>query len=77
MSGFELVAGVVAAFFAFGIMTGALAVIALSAIRRRRKPAKLLAWEDRLAWGKPLAADDGDEGPPRWPWYRGLLIGGD
>jgi hypothetical protein len=36
MSGIELVAGVIAAFFAFGIVAGALAVIALSALRRHR-----------------------------------------
>jgi len=36
MSGIELVAGVIAAFFAFGIVAGVLAVIALSALRRHR-----------------------------------------
>ena len=36
MSGVELVAGVTAAFFAFGIMAGVLAVIALSAMRGHR-----------------------------------------
>ena len=36
MSGVELVAGVTAAFFAFGIMAGVLAVIALSAVRGHR-----------------------------------------
>jgi hypothetical protein len=78
VNGFELMAGVVAAFFASGIMTGVFAVIALSAMRHRRKPAaKRLAWEDQLAWGRPLAADDGYEAPPRWPRYRGLLIRGD
>lgn len=37
MSGVELVAGIIAAFFAFGIAAGALAVIALSAVRRYRE----------------------------------------
>ena len=36
MSGIELVAGVIAAFFAFGIVAGVLAVIALSALRGHR-----------------------------------------
>ena len=36
MSGVELVAGVVVAFFAFGIVAGVLAVIALSAFRGHR-----------------------------------------
>jgi hypothetical protein len=36
MSGFELVAGVIAAFFAVGIVAGMLAVIALSTPRGRR-----------------------------------------
>jgi hypothetical protein len=36
MSGVELVAGVIAAFFAFGIVAGVLAVIALSALRGHR-----------------------------------------
>ena len=37
MSGVELVAGVIAAFFAFGIVAGVLAVIALSALRSHRQ----------------------------------------
>jgi hypothetical protein len=36
VSGVELVAGVIAAFFAFGIVAGVLAVIALSALRGHR-----------------------------------------
>ena len=36
VSGFELVAGVIAAFFAFGIVAGVLGVIALSAMRGHR-----------------------------------------
>lgn len=37
MSGIELVAGVVAAFFAFGIAAGVLGVTALSAVRSHRE----------------------------------------
>jgi hypothetical protein len=40
VSGIELVAGVIAAFFAFGIVAGVLAVIALSALRSHRAPDK-------------------------------------
>jgi hypothetical protein len=36
VSGIELVAGAIAAFFAFGIVAGVLAVIALSALRSHR-----------------------------------------
>lgn len=75
MSGFELVAGVVAAFFAFGIMTGVFAVIALDAMRRARvlrRPEP----EDGSYWGDRLEPDDGDGTPPPWPGYRHLLTGG-
>jgi hypothetical protein len=37
MSGIELVAGVIAAFFAFGIVAGVLAVIAMSRLRDHRQ----------------------------------------
>ncbi len=74
MSGFELVAGVIAAFFAFGIMMGVLAMIALGATRRDRL-ARRLDWENQFYWEEP-PGPDGDEGPPPWPGYRGLLAGG-
>jgi len=78
VSGFGLVAGVIGAFFAFGIMTGIFAVIALSAMRDgRKRAANRLAWKDRPAWEEPLSPDDGDEAPPLWPGHRGLLSRGD
>ncbi len=77
MSGFGLVAGVIGAFFAFGIMTGIFAVIALSAMRDgRKRAARPLAWKGRPAWEEPLSPDDGDEAPPPWPGYRGLITRG-
>jgi len=77
VSGFGLVAGVIGAFFAFGILTGIFAVIALSAMRdSRKRAAKPLAWKDRPAWEEPPGPDDGDEGPPHWPGQRGLLSKG-
>jgi hypothetical protein len=77
VSGFGLVAGVIGAFFAFGIMTGIFAVIALSAIRDGRKRAAIrLAGEERPAWEEPLSPDDGDEAPPPWPGHHGLLSRG-
>jgi hypothetical protein len=51
VSGIELVAGVITAFFAFGIVAGVLAVIALSALRRHRQA------DD----------DHPPPPPPRWP----------
>jgi hypothetical protein len=53
VSGIELVAGVITAFFAFGIVAGVLAVIALSALRRHRQA------DD----GHPPPPPP----PPRWP----------
>jgi hypothetical protein len=52
VTGIELVAGVIAAFFAFGIVAGVLAVIALSAVRRHRRG------DDDPPPPPP---------PPRWP----------
>jgi len=77
VSGFGLVAGVIGAFFAFGIMTGIFALIALAAVRDgRRRAARPLAWKDRPGWEEPPSPDDGDEGPPHWPGQRGLLSKG-
>lgn len=75
MSGFELVAGVVAVFFAIGIVTGVFAVIALSAMRRGRVPRRP-DHEDRSYWEDRLGPDDSDGTPPPWPGYRHLLTGG-
>lgn len=74
MSGFELVAGVIAAFFAFGVMTGIFAVIALGA-RRRDRVARRVGWENQSYW-EESPGPDGDEGPPPWPGYRDLPAGG-
>ena len=79
MSGIELVAGVIAAFFAFGIVAGVLAVIALSALRghrarsERRRP--FGEYEpDRtqpIDWTPPDGPGESDDMPPPWPGHRG------
>ena len=79
MSGIELVAGVIAAFFAFGIVAGVLAVIALSALRGHRARG-----ERHRGFGEydpnqtqvidlrpPDDPDEGDDLPPPWPGRRG------
>jgi hypothetical protein len=79
MSGFELVAGIIAAFFTFGIVAGVLAVIALSALRGRQARG-----ERHRGFGEydpnqiqPVdltPSDDPDEDddlPPPWPGRRG------
>jgi hypothetical protein len=79
MSGIELVAGVIAAFFAFGIVAGVLAVIALSALRghrargeRRRRFGEYDPTQtqpiDLISRGSP---GKGDDLPPPWPGHRG------
>lgn len=84
MSGIELVAAIVAAFFAFGIAAGVLGVMALSAMRghrenedSRRRASNYdldqpgaIDWEDRPGWAEPPGPDDGDL-PPPWPGRRG------
>lgn len=68
MSGFELVAGVIAAFFIIGIGVGVVVMIALSALRYRRA---VRGGDDyRDGRRRPLGRDDDGEsggGPPRWP----------
>ena len=79
MSGIELVAGVIAAFFAFGIVAGVLAVIALSALRGHRARG-----ERNRGFGEydpnqiqtinmppPNDPGEGDDLPPPWPGHRG------
>jgi hypothetical protein len=61
VSGFGLVAGVVALFFACGILTGVLGVMALSAIRDHR--------------GRAERPDQIGELPPSWPSGRRDLTG--
>ena len=81
MRGFELVASVIAAFFAIGIGVGVLLVIALPALRRRRD-APEIGWDDTYplqsrrpsgygeddgpGWGEPPGSEN-DDNPPRWP----------
>jgi hypothetical protein len=83
--GFEVVAGVIAAFFFVGIGVGVLLVIALPALRRRRD-AREIGWDgdyrrsyapppgygdnDDPGWEEPPGPDE-DEGPPPWPGRRG------
>ena len=79
MSGIELVAGVIAAFFAFGIVAGVLAVIALSALRGHRARG-----ERHRGFGeydpnqtRPIdltprnRPDEDDDLRPPWPGRRG------
>jgi hypothetical protein len=83
--GFEVVAGVIAAFFFIGIGFGVLLMIALPALRRRRD-ARGIGWDGdyRRRYGQPPGGgeNDGpgcqgppapdDEGrPPPWPRRRG------
>jgi hypothetical protein len=83
--GFEVVAGVIAAFFFIGIGVGVLLVIALPALGRRRG-AREIGWHgdsrrqyglppdyggnDGPGWEEPPGPDD-DDNPPRWPGRRG------
>jgi len=83
--GFEIVAGVIAAFFVIGIVFGVLLVIALPAFRQRRDargigrsdqydrqlgPPNGYGGDGEAGWEEPLRPEDGD-GPPRWPGRRG------
>ena len=81
MNGFELVAGVIAAFFVIGFGFGALLVIALPVMRRRRG-ALGAVWDGEYRGRRRLPADDGsgridweevagpgnDNEARRWPW---------
>jgi hypothetical protein len=61
VSGFELVAGVIAIFFGLGILLGILAVIALGRGGGRGGPGS----EDPPGWEEPPGPDDDTQ--PRWP----------
>jgi hypothetical protein len=78
VSAVELVAGVVSAFFAIGIAVGVIGVVALGAIRARRKTPDQ-ARTDRTLARLPGPDDEEDEhGPPRWPGQLdGLSARGD
>ena len=60
MTGFELMAGVVALFFAAGILTGVLGVLALSAMRDNRGRGTRRRYATRRA-------ESLDWDRPRWP----------
>ena len=70
MSGFALAASVLVAAFVLGILTGVLALIALSAIRGHRA-AKRPHRTDRPGLDESLEPDDSGWSPPRWPERRG------
>jgi hypothetical protein len=67
MNGFALVAGVIAVFFAVGIVVGVLIVIGLPQIRHYRRMRKYM--KDGHWHESPAVDDDGR--PPRWPGRRG------
>jgi hypothetical protein len=79
VSGIELVAGVIAAFFAFGIAAGVLAVIALSALRghrarggQRRGSGEYDPNRTRpIGWIPPDRPGKCGDLPPPWPGHRG------
>ena len=85
MRGFEVVASVIAAFFVIGIGVGALLVVAMPALRRRRGTREISREEyyrhpyglppgygdsDDPGWREPPGHDD-DDSPPPWPGRRG------
>ena len=76
MTGFEFVAGVIAAFFVIGIVVGVIAVIAMSSLKSDR--GRLGDRTRRLrrgtgsplsgpGWEEPPGPDEEDNGYPRWP----------
>jgi hypothetical protein len=79
VSGIELVAGVIAAFFTFGIVAGVLAVIALSALRGHRARGERHRGFGEYdpnrtrptGWIPPDGPGKGGDLPPPWPGHRG------
>ena len=79
MSSFGLVAGVAALFFACGILTGVLGVLALSAMRgqqvrgeRHRGFGEYDPNQTQLIDLRPHdSTDESDDIPPPWPGRRG------
>jgi len=81
MTGFDFVAGVIAAFFIIGIGVGVIAVIAMSALKRARgrpggrprRPRRLggsagpPSVDGGPGWEEPPGPDETDDGYPRWP----------
>ena len=80
MSGFWVVTVVGALFFACGILTGVLGVLALSALRGQRQRADGerrrnfgdydLGRNQPIVWNRPVNPDE-DDPPPPWPGRRG------
>jgi hypothetical protein len=75
VTGFGVVAGVAALFFACGILTGVLGVLALSALRDHRQPQRRhpnpsryardqADTLDRPGWQEPRGPDETGEPPP-------------
>lgn len=79
MSGFGIVAGLFALFFACGILTGVLGVMALSALRGHRgRGERRRNFEDYdlgrtkpFDWNRAANPGQGDGPPPPWPGRRG------
>jgi hypothetical protein len=79
VSSFGLVAGVVALFFACGILTGVLGVMALSALRGHRARGERrrnfgdydLGRTQPMHGNRPAKPSQGDDLPPPWPGRRG------
>ena len=73
MTAFEAVAAVIAVFFGFGIVMGALMVVALPAFRRHRAERRRMRdnrrryrYREDGDWREPPSAGDWRK-PPRWP----------
>jgi hypothetical protein len=82
MTGFEVVVGVIAAFFIIGIVVGVIAVIAMSALKPARvRPGARPSGRTRRrgggpahpsgdggpGWEEPPGPNETDGGNPRWP----------
>ena len=76
MTGFEFVAGVIAAFFVIGMVVGVIAVIAMSSLksdrgrlgdRTRRLRRGTGSPRGGPGWEEPPGPDEEDTGSPRWP----------
>jgi hypothetical protein len=71
VTAFESVAAVIAVFFGFGIVMGALMVVALPAFRRHRAERRRMrdnrrGYREGGDWREPPSSGDWRK-PPRWP----------
>jgi hypothetical protein len=71
VTAFEAVTAVIAVFFGFGIVMGALMVVALPAFRRHRDERRRIRnnrrrYREGGDWREPPSWGDGRK-PPRWP----------